>query len=702
MKRNRLKWMFAMLLNISIVGYITASSIIANKKRILVHEGRNAVLTWIINTNDSANQAVECTAKVQNEVLVKGRYNEVTGLYLLEIPQNAQLKFNHRLKHNVYSQSNSKNVLLFTIADSEQRDSGSYICKVGDKRAQIDLQVYRELVESEPISRRLDVTNGKQNKYLTTVLCALPEPRVTMNFKGVVTRINGAPTVNPNCYLYTIKNFSLFVDQKHCGEKIQLEYKGLTKTIKRSVSLFLPLLPRAPTNVKIHVSESSPCPRIRWDGPNIGSCTTTSLSYDVTVFRDEAVIKTMQTSSNVVEVCGIDFLKNNIVVRVRNRIGNLNSTWTEASVILDDKDYDGMQTTIIACAVLALFLLILLTAYCLYVNKYKLRKIFSPKENVLLGNRSTTEEDGDKRSLNESNNDGVQQHLLEPTKTDGKRKVSRKASTNDVLLSELGGGPPTTNGLRKTSLHLGDPKQQYPNHATRFYSLQRNIEREKKKLEEQEIVQQQEEFYAKRRNTDSKILHDLRATFSNHQLASPNSNNEEGATPYSSILCDNSQYPGSPVYDVLPQTRSSASTNSTGGGRSFHEEDELHLIKRRRNTNDSAFCSETDPSPLYDVLPRKNTDSGDRLLQPRTNSIPAPVPLPLQLESSSQAYDELPSMNNKNSVASLDRPYKRPAESIYDVPVRPRNYSQASETTNDNTEAKFEPFSSHRTHAIQT
>ena len=699
MKRNRLKWMVTLLLNIFTISYITASSIIANKERILVNEGRNAVLTWIINTNESTNLAIKRTSKSKNEVLLQGKYIEETGHYKAEIPQNAQTKFNQRLKYNVYSQPNGKNVLQFKIEKSQQSDSGLYICTVGDEQAQIDMLVYRELVETQPIASQLDVTSKNQNKHLTTVLCASPEPRVIMNFKGVVTILNGAPTVDPNCYLYTIRNFSRFVDQKHCGEKIKLEYKGLDKTIRRSISLVIPLLPRAPTNVKIHVSESNPCPLIRWDGPNIGSCVTGSLSYNITVFRDEAVIKTMHTSSNIVEVCGIDFLMNNIVVRVCNTIGNSSSSWSEASVLLDDKDYDGMQTAIIAFAVLALFLLILLTAYCLYVNKYKFRNIFSRRKNVLLTNKSTMEEDEDNRSLNESN-DGTQQHLLEATKTDGgKRKVSRKASTNDVLLTELGGGPPTTNGIRKTSLHLGDPKQQ-PNHATRFYSLQRNIEREKKKVEEQEIVQQQEEFYAKRRNTDSKILHDIRATFSNHQLALPSE--PEGPTPYSSILCDHLQNPSGPVYDVLPpQSRTSASTNSSGGGRSFHEEDDLPLVKRRRNTNDSAFCSETDPSPLYDVLPRKNTDIGDRQVQPRMNSTPAPAP-PLPFESASQAYDELPPMNNKNLIGSFDRPPKRPGESIYDVPVRPRNHSQASESNNDSTETTFEPFSSHRAQAIQT
>uniref|UniRef100_A0A7M5XEM4 Ig-like domain-containing protein n=1 Tax=Clytia hemisphaerica TaxID=252671 RepID=A0A7M5XEM4_9CNID len=725
MKLNRITilsatWTFCYLF-CSVTSVTGFSSAIASREKQYVIENQVAVISWIITKGDSTNQIVKCTAKTKTfQDLAIGEF-EIQNLSLdeIQIPINTLTEFNHRLKAKPYLNSDKKVVFELTIESSVMKDSGFYECRIGGEIASTYLQIYQPLVEQRLIPKSIILQTGKE--ILRTELCGKPKPKVTMIFQGKTQKVKGVRTNIDGCYMFTLKNVTSFTEQKFCGKTVDLIYEGAVQTLRRSVSLQMGLKPKPPENVIISLMSQDNCAHVRWDGPNIGSCIVASLSYQVEVFENEAVVKRMDTSSNVIETCGIDFLRKRYTLKVRNVLNSNYSSWSVGRVVLEETIFDGVFTALIACAAVAVFLLIILITYCMCTRKERLKAMCKSKKFRVRHKNSAGKSD-EERPLNDMNGSvdgGV--HLQETGVTNGqikqenKRKISRKISSNDMNGSAGENGNTANGGGRKNSqVHPtgGEQKQKkndkgskaklHPNNQDRkFYSLQRNIEREKKKLEEMDFEQQEDEFYAERRNTDSHILQDLRNTFCEHRLEPRSSN--EASTPYSSIATDDEpRHTGSPLYDVLPNTRSSASTNSTGGGRSFHEEDDP--LARRRYTTDSAFSSETDPTTLYDVLPRTNTNAMlERPIPPRSSFIKPTSPLPPQpsqtFESASQAYDFLPPA--RSADAALDHQYQVPPEKIYDVP-RPAGYKDTTDHQSQQTTGAM-PFSSHRApHAIQT
>ena len=708
---------------------------------------RNAVLSWIITSRGDVDvDVIKCSAKTHsNMVVTVGQTDKQTGNFVVRIPQESQLKFNHRLKAKHYSRSSNSIVIELTIENAEYQDTGVFECSSSSSTtgsststassAEVHLQVYSELNELknfEPVVKieGTSINNGRDTPR--TILCAVPEPRVTMKFKGTTQRLEGRVIKqNNHCYGYTIENITIIHQQKHCGEVLEFEFKGVKKIIKRRVIIEIPLESKPPENAVVTVKRQDDklCSDVRWDGPNIGTCKAASLSYEVVVTQNEAtILREMVVYSNRVEICEIDFAKNGVRLKVRTSLGGENSTWTQAKVVSDTEAketflYSHMRIVIIGCGAVVVLLLILLIVHCVYTHKQSCcRKRKKGKE------RADDEDDYSNENTPLKDFSQIEKgvvHPQEPTKQEtSKRKISRKASTNDTaalmanasvnnsVISNGGGG-----GGRKNSTHQephskkdntkkSSHNNQHSQNDKRFYSLQRNIEREKKKLEELDFEQQEEEYYAQRRNTDSRILQDLRNTFcgdhhrgsldhqqhqkvSHHNHHHPRSLPASGNsaillspsslhhTPYLSIAGDIDDYDrqryyhpvtATPVYDILPRnsnTRSTASTSSstaTGGRRStFHEDFDDASSSRKRYTNDSgAFSSENDPSPVYDVLPRSNTNLMVKQQQQTPNTF--------------NNYDVLPSTNANLQVKPHDtqRTNSSPSPSVntfnnYDV-----------------------------------
>ena len=740
---------------------------------------RNAVLSWIITSRGDVDvDVIKCSAKTHsNMVVTVVQTDKQTGNFVVRIPQESQLKFNHRLKAKHYSRSSNSIVIELTIENAEFQDTGVFECSSSSSTtgsststassAEVHLQVYSELNEIkrfEPVVKieGTSINNGRDAPR--TILCAVPEPRVTMKFKGTTQRLEGRVIEqNNHCYGYTIENITLIHQQKHCGEVLEFEFKGVKKIIRRRVTIEIPLEPKPPENAVVTVKRQDDklCFDVRWDGPNIGTCKAASLSYEVVVTQNEAtILREMVVYSNRVEICEIDFAKSGVRLKVRTSLGGENSTWTQAKVVSDaDAEatflYSHMRIVIIGCGAVVVLLLILLIVHCVYTHK---------RSCCRKRGKGRTDDEDEYRNENTPLKEFSQiekgvVHPQEPTKQEtSKRKISRKASTNDTaalmanasvnnsVISNGGGG-----GGRKNSTHQephskkdntkkNSHNNQHSQHDKRFYSLQRNIEREKKKLEELDFEQQEEEYYAQRRNTDSRILQDLRNTFcgdhyrgsldhqqhqkvSHHNHHHPRSLPASGNsaillspsslhhTPYLSIAGDIDDYDrqryfhpvtATPVYDILPRnsnTRSTASTSSstaTGGRRStFHEDFDDASSSRKRYTNDSgAFSSENDPSPVYDVLPRSNTNLMVKQQQqtpktfnnydvlPSTNSNLQVKPHDTQRTNSSPSpsvntfnnYDVLPSTNSNLQVKPHDtqRTNSSPSSSVntfnnYDV-----------------------------------
>ncbi|MEO0804481.1 MAG: hypothetical protein AAFY57_19760, partial [Cyanobacteria bacterium J06642_2] len=595
-----------------------------------------------------------------------------------------------------------------------------------------------------------------------TILCAVPEPRVTMKFKGTITQLKSRPTTqNTMCYIYTMRNITI-QEQKHCGEVVEFIFQGVKKTLRRSVTIEMPLSPQPPQNVKIvakkRQDKRESCSDVRWDGPNIGTCKATSLSYEVvlTAAGNEAtVLKRMVVYSNIVEICDINFTSG-LRLKVRTRVDDRNSTWVQARLSPANENdaeagflYPRMRIVIIGCAAAVVLLLILLIVHCVYTHRRRCCPRLAKRKQ-----RCNTEEGNESTPLKDFNQT---ERGEQETATTSKRKISRKASTNDTTALMAANESIVSNGGtngRKNSTMVGggggngQPEAAgkkdtlSPNnsqHDKRFYSLQRNIEREKKKLEELDFEQQEEEFYAQRRNTDSRILQDLRNTFTRgapvdpqsrgsfeHQQTPSHSHNHHHprSLPASgnsaimlspSSLHSNASYAGDfddyerqqhpvtvtpPVYDILPRnvnTRSTASTGSstaTGGRRStFHEDfDDTSSQQRKRYTNDSgAFSSENDPSPLYDILPRSNTNVMTN--KPHQHQHQQPINRAVE-QSPYNNYDVLPSSNTNSLNNRHHQPKTDRSDPLYNYDVLPStnaaNLQGVKDPPSTNTTANYD------------
>lgn len=663
---------FHLLITCTVTSSVTDNySIIAKNETLLVQIGQNAVLNWVLVNYQSLNQTIQCTAKSKNTVIALGVYNTITRRFSISITQDSQSTYDFRLDAVVHFLPGNRNLFTLTIRNSIATDSDKYVCTYGQQSSEISLQVYSELREMGQLVPTLFLKNNR--KTVSLALCATPKPEVSMELLGVVTRVKGLPKPNSNCYEYVLRNITLNY-QKQCGKELKLTYKGVEKTLRRSVKLLIPLRARAPSNVQIRLKNDGGCPVVRWDGPNIGSCVTDTLRYDIAIYDRDKPIRNMRTSSNIIEACGIDFLHKDINVKVMTTLGNTNSTWTKGSLILDEKPYDGMQTAIIACAALAAFLLILLSAYCFYKYKYAIMKSCI-REKSLSVKTASEEEDDEITPLNKTLISLIspQKQSTDLQKNESKRKSSRRISL-DIILGD-------GHTLRKHSTSATDQNKVHPpqklNHSMRFHSLQRNIERERKKLEEQELEQQLDDMYTKRRNTDSKVFQEFKNTLNHHHIGQRMSG--EADIPGA---------PGSPLYDVLPSTRSSASntrssasTSSTGP--SYHEEDERPLpINRRRTTINEHLPDINGTSPLYDVLPRTNSN----VVQQPYNVCKDQNDVP---KDGNQVYDYIPSgRTDKNGIPPVQ-------DSIYDVPVKPTVQTTLNGDTTP-TGIKYAPFSSHR------
>ena len=733
---------------------------VEENKNVMVKQ--NAVLSWIITSrgDDTDLDDIQCSSMLAGSstdtIVVVAQIDKQTGKFVVRIPQDGQLKYNHRLRAKHYSRSSLSIVIELTISGTEYQDTGTFVCStVGSSAAgaaKVHLQIYRELNELKPFESvlRIGDNNGGRDTP-KTILCAVPEPRVTMKFKGTITQLKGRSTTqNKMCYIYTMENITI-QQQKHCGEVAQFLFQGVKKTIRRSVTVEMPLSPQPPQNAQIlsikKQDQRKLCSNVRWDGPNIGTCKATSLSYEVVVTAENeasTVLKRMIVYSNIVEICEIDLTESSgINLKVRTRVADQNSTWTLARLVPAKNSgagaetgflYPHMRIVIIGCAAVVILLLILLIVHCVYTHRRRCCRRFvkgKRRYDTDEGNESTPLKD-----FSQMERGGEQE-------TTGKRKISRKNSTNDTtaLMASTANDSIVSNGSangRKNSTLAGGGKPEAggkkdslgPNHSQhdkRFYSLQRNIEREKKKIEELDFEQQEEEFYAHRRNTDSRILQDLRNTFARGVPVDPQSRGslDHNQQPLShnhhhprslpasgnnaillspSSLNNNASYAGDfddyerqqqhpvtitpPVYDILPRnvnTRSTASTGSstaTGGRRStFHEDfDDASSQQRKRYTNDSgAFSSENDPSPLYDVLPRSNTNS-----MPKQQTMKAD-------QSPYNNYDVLPTNTNTNSLNRQQQPLKSDPLLNYDVLPTPNGSSlQGKELPLNNTPANYD------------
>ena len=202
-----------------------------------------------------------------------------------------------------------------------------------------------------------------------------------MKFKGTITQLKGRSTAQSTmCYIYTMVNITI-QQQKHCGEVAEFLFQGVKKTIRRSITVEMPLSPQPPQNAQIVAVKKQDqrklCSNVRWDGPNIGTCKATSLSYEVMVTAENeatTVLKRIIVYSNIVEVCEIDLTESSgIHLKVRTRVGDQNSTWTLARLgPAKNSDaeagflYPHMRIVIIGCAAIVILLLILLIVHCVY------------------------------------------------------------------------------------------------------------------------------------------------------------------------------------------------------------------------------------------------------------------------------------------------------------------------------------------------
>lgn len=689
---------------------VNATKIMAVQPYVKVQHGRSAVLKWKISVDDSTTDKVFCTIKFKETTgsvrFAEGTYNRETKQFEFKIPSPAQLKFNFRISREVYKeQQESKNVFSLTIDKTEYSDTNKLTCKFGQDTSDIELLVYKEVSESIPVEPVFKLQRIGDNTTIATVLCSYPEPEVSMEFNSIVKEIKGEPLkTEQKCFKYTFSGFTLD-SQTQCGEELKLTYKGVDKTITKTVKLTVKLQPEPPTNVRIVVTHSD-CAIIRWDGPNIGSCLEPTLSYHIIVRKSNEVIKQYHTSSNTVEICGEKVFEKSFETHVRCSIHNKNSTWTQAKLVLDAEIYDGMRTVIIACSVVFVFFVILLIAYCCYRNKCTaakcckcVKRSTSRKESRnLLG-----EGGGDKDEVVELAEIITEKQKLSnsssaPSSSNNK-KMPRKMSLDTLLNDRQKSGSSKDNNGVKTSPtknYLEKPDElAYPNHNTRFHSLQRNIERERKKQEEEQKLQQQlqqqnsqqDEFFLPRRNTDTNLLRD----------------------PVYSVYT-----PQGPLYDFLSQTRTSQSTASTG--HSVHDDEEYTLLPRRgtgtetpapRDSGNQSITEHDSAGPLYDVLPRSNTQTSHYSEQSDTSlydSVPRKRAVTHPDDDSKKTFQtKTTSPNNKNNGLVYDLvPTRFPAstavvqslddqnnlqETIYDVPTKPASHD------NEDT-SHYTPFSS--------